>query len=301
MFALTYAEFGDPSVLQVTTVEEPHAGPGQVRIAVRTAGVNPADWKFRSGMFKDFFPTPLPSFIGMEAAGVVDEVGEGVEGVAVGDEVFGLGQGTIAEFALLDHFALKPAGMSWEQAGGLATVSETAVRALEIISPASGQTLLIDGAAGGVGGVASQFAIADGVIVIGTASEPNHDFLRSLGVVPTTYGPGLEGRVAALAPAGVDAAFDVAGKGSLKELVELTGAPDKVVTIADFTAAEHGVQLTSQTSAYHALEKAARLFEEGRLTVTIDSEFALADAAKAHERSESGHVRGKIVLRVSEA
>jgi NADPH:quinone reductase-like Zn-dependent oxidoreductase len=131
-----------------------------------------------------------------------------------GDEVFGLGHGAAAEFALLDHFALKPAGMNWEQAGGLATVSETAVRALELINPAPGQT--------------------------------------------------------------------------------------EVVTIADFTAAEHGVQLTAQTSTFHARQKATRLFEEGRLTITIDSDFALADAGKAHERREGGHVRGKIVLRVTE-
>src|SRR5258708_4378681 len=151
MLALTYAQYGDPSVLEVTSVPEPHAGPGQVRIAVRTAGVNPVDWKFRAGFLKDVFPIALPAIPGMEAAGVIDEIGDGVEGVNVGDEVFGLGNGTSAEFAVLDHFTLKPAALTWEQAGGLALVAETAVRALEIINPTTGQTLLIEGAAGGVG------------------------------------------------------------------------------------------------------------------------------------------------------
>lgn len=210
MRAVTFAEYGDPSVLQVTEVPEPHAGPGQVRVAVRAAGVNPWDWKVRAGYMKDVVPTALPAIPSLEAAGVVDEVGDGVEGVAVGDEVFGFAAAAAAEFAVMEHFAPKPAGLSWEEAGGLAVMAETAVRALEIIAPAPGQTLLIEGAAGGVGSAAAQFAIADGVTVIGTAGESNHAYLRSLGVLPTTYGPGLAERVAALAPKGVDVALDTA-------------------------------------------------------------------------------------------
>jgi NADPH:quinone reductase-like Zn-dependent oxidoreductase len=300
MLALSYAKYGDPSVLELRQLPEPHAGPGEVRIAVRAAGVNPTDWKFRSGLLKDAFPMRLPAIVGFEASGVIDEVGAGVDGVRVGDEVFGVGSATSAEFAVLDHFSHKPAALSWEQAAGLALVAETALRGLELLGVASGQTLLIEGAAGGVGSAAAQFAIARGLSVIGTASEPNHEYLRSLGVVPTTYGPGLRNRVAVLAPGGIDVVLDAAGKGSLKNLVAIAGGPEKVVTLADFSAAEHNVRLTVAPGAFHALPEAARLFEEGRYTVAVDSQFGLADAAKAHERSEAGHLRGKIILKIAE-
>jgi NADPH:quinone reductase-like Zn-dependent oxidoreductase len=288
MLAVTFAKFGEPSVLELSTMPDPRAGPGQVRIAVRATGVNPFDWKVRAGYFRDAFTTEFPAIPGLEAAGVVDEVGEGVQGIGPGDEVFGLGARTYAELAILDHFTAKPAALSWPQAGGLAVAAETAIRVLEIIRPAAGQTLLIEGAAGAVGSTAAQIARAAGVTVIGTASESNQDFLRSLGVLPTTYGPGLPGRVAALAPHGVDAVFDTSGRGSLQELI----------TIANFSAAEHGARVTSRTQAFHALPAAARLAEEGKLTPVIDSEFPLAEAAKAQERSQAGHVRGKIVLLV---
>jgi NADPH:quinone reductase-like Zn-dependent oxidoreductase len=298
MLAVTFAKFGDPSVLELTTMPDPHAGSGQVRIAVRAAGVNPFDWKVRAGYFRDAFTTKFPAIPGLEAAGVVDEVGEGVQSIRPGDDVFGLGARTNAELAVLDHFTLKPAALSWPQAGGLAVAAETAVRVLDMIHLTAGQTLLIEGASGAVGSTAAQIARAAGVTVIGTASESNQDFLRSLGVLPTTYGPGLPERVAALAPRGVDAVFDTSGRGSLQELIEIAGAPGHVVTIANYSAGEHGVRVTSRTQAFHALPVAARLAEEGKLIPAIDSEFPLANAAQAHERSQAGHVRGKIVLLV---
>ncbi|MGY5129368.1 NADP-dependent oxidoreductase [Streptomyces nigrescens] len=302
MLALTFAEYGNPSVLQVNEVPEPHAGPGQVRIAVRAAGVNPIDWKIRSGFMKDVMPLRLPAIAGLDAAGVVDEVGEGVEGVSVGTGVFGSGNGVSAQYAVLDHFTAKPASMSWSQAAALPAPAETAQRTLGILGPpVAGQTLLIDGAAGGVGSVAAQFAIADGVAVIGTASESNHDYLRSLGIVPTTYGPGLKERVAGLAPSGVDFALDTAGKGSVPELIEIVGEPGKVVSIADFSAPQYGARVTgagTDPQRFDALPKAARFYEEGKLAIAIDSEFPLAEAAKAHKRSEGGHLSGKIVLTV---
>jgi NADPH:quinone reductase-like Zn-dependent oxidoreductase len=299
MLAVTFTKFGDPSVLELTTMPEPHAGSGQVRIAVRAAGVNPFDWKVRAGYFRDAFTTKFPAIPGLEAAGVVDEVGEGVQGIRPGDDVFGLGARTNAELAVLDHFTVKPAALNWPQAGGLAVAAETAVRVLDMIHLTAGQTLLIEGASGAVGSTAAQFARAAGVTVIGTASESNQDFLRSLGVLPTTYGPGLPERVAALTPHGVDAVFDTSGRGSLEELIEIAGSPGHVVTIANYSAAEHGVRVTSRTQAFHAMPEAARLAEEGKLIPAIDSEFPLAEAAQAHERSQGGHVRGKIVLLVA--
>ncbi|WP_405719266.1 NADP-dependent oxidoreductase [Streptomyces sp. NBC_01537] len=304
MFALAFDEYGDPSVLHLTELPEPHAGPGEVRIAVRTAGVNPIDWKIRAGYMKDFTPVDFPAIPGLDAAGVVDEVGEGVEGVGVGDEVFGSGSGASAQYAVLDHFAAKPASMSWAQAAALPVPAETAQRTLGLLgSPAAGQTLLIEGAAGGVGSTAAQFALADGVTVIGTASPANHDHLRSLGVIPTTYGPGLVERVAELAPGGVDVVLDTAGKGSIQDLIAVAGDPAKVVTIADFSAGQYGVRVTgagSDPQRFEALPKAARLFEDGKLAIAVDSEFPLAETAKAHERSEGGHLTGKIVLTVAQ-
>jgi NADPH:quinone reductase-like Zn-dependent oxidoreductase len=294
MNAVRFSEFGGPEVLHTEDVEEPHAGPGQIRVAVRAAGVNPFDYKVRQGMMGG----DLPKVPGLEAAGVVDEVGEGVEGAAAGDEVFGFTVGgNAAEYALLDDFASKPADMPWEVAGGLSVSVETAVRVLEELGVAEGQTLLVNGAAGGVGTAAVQVARARGVRVIGTASERNHDFLREIGAEPTTYGEGMVERVRALAPDGVDRALDTAGKGALPDLVEITGSPDRVLTIADFNAAEYGVRVsTGSERAAHALGEVSELFEAGRFQMPVAETFPFERAAEAHRLSEAGHVRGKVVL-----
>jgi NADPH:quinone reductase-like Zn-dependent oxidoreductase len=299
MRAVQFAEYGDPEVLQLVEVEEPHAGPGQIRIAVRAAGVNPFDWKVRSGAMRQFMPLDLPRIPGSDVAGVVDEVGSGVDGVAAGDEVFGFSvTGGYAEYAVLQHFAHKPAAMSWAEAAGLPVAVETAVRVLDLLGVTDGQTVLINGAAGGVGVAATQFARYRGATVIGTASERNHEYLRSLGAVPVTYGEGLVERVREAAPDGVDVAFDTAGRGALADLVALTGDPGRVVTIADPTAAAHGVRMTSGGAgrAYHALGQAAQLFEEKGLSLPVAETFPLAQAAQAHRVSQEGHVRGKLVL-----
>jgi NADPH:quinone reductase-like Zn-dependent oxidoreductase len=241
--AVVFDRYGDPDVLHVAEVEEPHAGPGQIRIAVRAASVNPIDWKLRSGALAQAMPVELPKVIGYDASGVIDEVGEGVGGVSEGDEVFGFGVGfAAAEWALLDDFATKPAGLAFEEAAGYPIAVETAVRALDLLGLEEGQTVLINGAAGGVGTAAVQIARARGARVIGTASEGNHDFLRALGAEPTTYGEGLVERVRELG--GADLAFDTAGRGAIADLVEIAGSPDRVITIADYTAPQHGVRIT---------------------------------------------------------
>ena len=237
MRAVLFNEYGGPDVLHVGEVAEPHAGAGQVRVAVRAVGVNPIDWKVRSGAMAQFIRVEFPSVPGEEAAGVVDEVGDGVDDVAVGDEVFGLAVGGgAAEYALLGHYAAKPAGLSWAEAAGLPAAAETAVRALDLLGVVADQTVLVNGAAGGVGSAAVQFARARGARVIGTASEANHEFLRTLGAEPTTYGEGMVDRVRQLAPDGVDRALDTAGRGALVNLIEITGSPDDVVTTADPSA-----------------------------------------------------------------
>jgi NADPH:quinone reductase-like Zn-dependent oxidoreductase len=296
MRAVVYTEQGPPEVLHVAEVEEPHAGAGEVRVAVRAAGVNPVDWKVRSGMM----PAELPKIDGREAAGVVDEVGEGAEGVSAGDEVFGLADGAAAEYAVMSIFARKPATASWEEVAGLPVAVETSVRVFKLLGGLSaGQTIVIDSASGGVGAAAVQLAVARGARVIGTASERNHEFLRSLGAEPTTYGPGLADRVRALAPDGVDYGFDTAGQGGVRELIELTGDPAKVATIADFGAGSLGVKVTGGAVAERAVEalpEAAELIEAGRFHLPVQQTFRFDDAAEAHRISEGGHVRGKLVL-----
>ncbi|MEU6992779.1 NADP-dependent oxidoreductase [Streptomyces sp. NPDC046465] len=309
MRALTFSEYGSANVLEVTDVPEPHAGPGRIRVAVRASGLTPADCHLRSGRFRDLAPLRLPHTLGMDAAGVVDEVGAEVTGVRPGDEVFGIVDvaelgGANAEFAVLAVWAPKPDALSWEQAGGAAGNVETATRALDRLKVGTGTTLLIEGAAGGVGTVAVQLAAARGATVIGTAGAHNHAFVAGLGAAPTTYGPGLAERVTALAPDGVDAVLDCAGSGSLPDLVDLAGSPDRVVTIADMNAAKHGVHRTrsagpgADPQAVEGLAVAADLARQGRFTVPVAAAFTIENAAAAHRLSETGHAKGKIVLTI---
>jgi NADPH:quinone reductase-like Zn-dependent oxidoreductase len=203
--AVTFADYGPPEVLCVADAEEPHPGEGQIRIAVRAAGVNPIDWKARSGVMREMMPLSFPVIDGREASGVVDEVGPGVSGVATGEEVFGFSVGgAAAEHALLDDYARKPAGLAWEDAAALPVAVETSLRVFNVLGGlGGGQTIVVNGAAGGVGAAAVQIAQAGGARVIGTASEGNHEFLRSLGAEPTTYGDGMVERIRALAPDGI--------------------------------------------------------------------------------------------------
>lgn len=303
MRAVQFAEYGGPEVLELVEADEPHAGAGTVRIVVRAAGVNAIDWKIRSGMMKDQMPLALPAGTGLDAAGVVDEVGARVTDVAVGDEVFGSGSATLADYAVLTSWARKPAGLSFAEAAGYPVPVETATRILDEVGVQPGQTLLVSGAAGGVGSAVVQLARHREINVIGTASEGNADYLHSLGAVATTYGDGLVGRVRALAPAGVDAALDIAGSGvipELVELVELSGDPARVVSIADFSAPQHGARVSmSGTGHVAAFAEAARLAEQGEFSIPVERTFPLAAAAEAHAASAAGHVAGRLVIIVS--
>jgi len=295
--AVRFSQFGGPEVLEIVDLPDPHPGPGQVRIAVRAAGVSPGDWKKRTGLMDG----ELPQTLGHEAAGVVDELGEGVADVAVGDRVFGFSaEGAAqAELAVLSYYALIPPSLDFPGAAALPAAIETATRALGQLGAGSGSTLLINGASGSVGSAAVQLAVVRGVRVIGTASPANHDYLRSLGAEPVAYGEGLAGRVRALAPGGVDLALDVAGSGVLPELIELAGGPCRVVTIADFGGArQHGVRFSSGDAgrAVHALAGIGELIESGRFSLPVTQTFPLAEIAQAHRVSEDGHLRGKLVL-----
>lgn len=299
MKAVRFSQFGGPEVLQIVDLPDPHPGPGQVRIAVRAAGVNPSDWKKREGLMDPV----LPQTLGYEAAGVVDELGEGVADVAVGDRVFGFSAegGAQAELAVLSSYAPVPPSLDFPGAAALPAAIETATRALDQLGVGNHSTLLINGASGSVGSAAAQLAVARGARVIGTASPARHDYLRSLGAEPVAYGTGLAGRVRALAPDGVDLALDVAGSGVLPELIGLAGGAGHVITVADFAGAqEHGVRFSrgDDGRAVHALGEIGELIESGRFSLPVARAFPLVEVAEAHRVSEQGQVRGKLVLLV---
>ncbi|MFJ1750979.1 NADP-dependent oxidoreductase [Streptomyces sp. NPDC088116] len=301
MQAIVFEEFGGPDVLHVKEVEEPHPGPGQIRVAVRAAGVNPLDYKIRRGWMEQAFATPLPAIPGLEFAGVVDERGEGVTEVAVGDEVLGwTATGAYAPYALAETLVPKPAALGWDEAAAIPVAGETARRVLDELAVRDGETLLVHGAAGSVGSMAVQLAVARGTTVIGTAAPANHEYVRSLGAIPVAYGDGLVGRVRAAAPQGVDAVFDVAGKGALPDSIELRGGTtDRIITIADPDAGKYGVPYSSGTSLEKkraGLAENVRLAAEGALRLNIARVFPLADAAEAHAISEGGHAGGKLVI-----
>lgn len=297
MRALQYRTYGGPEVLEVDEVADVHPGPGKIRIAVRASSVNPFDLKLRSGVMANGKPLAAPGFLGMDAAGVVDEVGEGVTDVAVGDDVFGLGAKTNADHAVLESWAKKPSSIDWAVAAAAGVAAETAIRGLDLVGVTSGGTVFVDGGAGGVGAVAVQIALARGAAVIASAGPGNQDYLREIGARPIVYGEGFVDRVRALAPDGVDAVFDVAGKSAIADLVSLVPRPSQVVTIANFAVGDSGVQLTTGRSpkAKAAMGEAAALLEQNKLVIKVQT-FPLDRAAEAHQISASGGHRGKLVL-----
>lgn len=294
---MRFARYGGPEVLELVDVDAPHAQAGQVRVAVRAAGVNGLEWKIRQGLLRYVRP---PAGIGGDAAGIVDEVGDGVTDVRVGDAVFGSGLETYAEYAVLTSWAPKPRRVSFEDAAGFATPFETALRVLDDAGVRGGHTVVVNGASGGVGSAAVQFAVDRGAAVIGVAGPSNQDYLGSLGAAPTTYGPGLVDRVRALAAGGVDAAVDVAGSGVIAELVELTGDPGRVVSIADFSAPAHGARVSTGLGRDKtpALREGARLVAAGRLFLPVTQIFPLVEAGAAQAANATGHVRGRIIVTV---
>ena len=298
MKAVVIDEFGGPRVLHVADRELPEPGAGQVRVRVRAAGVNGIDGTIRSGAAQQMFPTQLPAVLGLEIAGTVDGVGPGVEGLAAGDDVLGFADGGgYAEYTLATIVAPKPAELGWTEAAALPVAAETALRVLRLLEVTQGDTLLIHGAAGGVGTVAVQLAVARGAIVIGTASEANHDHLRELGATPVLYGEGLVDRVRAAAPDGVDAVFDAAGQGALPDSIGLRGGTSRIVTIADPAAFGLGIPFSGEAARDAGdLAEVARQAGDGRLRVTVAETYSLEEAPAAHEAVATGHGRGKVVL-----
>lgn len=298
MRALQYRSYGGPEVLEYADAPDPHAGAGQIRIAVKAASVNPIDWKIISGGMSGGQAPDGVGYLGVDAAGVVDEVGEGVSGVSVGDEVFGKGSGAQAQYAVLDSWAPKAPSVDWSVAAAAAVAGETSERVLRLLGVGSGGTIFIDGGSGGVGSVAVQMAEARGIRVIASASQDNQDYLREIHAIPVLYGDGVAHRVRAAAGGDVDGVFDVAGKTPIEELISLVAKPSQVVSIANFTAGQAGARTTGggqDSEPFQALAEVADLLAQNKLVIKFQT-FPLDRAAEAYRISLGGHVRGKLVL-----
>ncbi|MFJ9459579.1 NADP-dependent oxidoreductase [Kitasatospora sp. NPDC101447] len=300
MKAVVVTESGGPEVLRVRVVPDPEPGPGEVRVRVYAAGVQPVDLAVREGFRPPGLTVEPPFVLGNEFAGVVDRLGPDSGDWRVGDEVLGFRLlDSHAELVTVaaDQLVAKPAGMPWEQAGSLSASGQTAHTALTLLGVGPGDTVLVHGASGGVGTVAVQLARTWGATVVGTASERNHGYLRELGAIPVAYGEGLVERVRAVAPQGVTAAFDAAGRGALEASVELVADRDRIGTVADFEGAGRlGVRLLRTRRTAARLAELVRLWEAGGLRLEIAEALPLEKAAEAHRLVGTGHVRGKVVL-----
>ncbi|HEX5596948.1 MAG TPA: NADP-dependent oxidoreductase [Micromonosporaceae bacterium] len=306
MKAAALTSFGGPEVLALMDVPIPQAGPGQVRVRVRSAGVNHFDTAIRQGWAPPSVDTSFPLIPGNEFAGVIDQVGEGVTGNTLGDEVLGFCiLGGYAEYVVVSPKQLvpKPENLAWDIAGGFAVNGIGAHLCLSEVRVARGDTVLIHAAAGALGTFAVQLALAWGAAtVIGTASEANHAYLRSIGAVPVTYGADMSDQVRSVAPGGVDAVMDNAGGDALRASVELVKDKNRIRTmIDDEIAAELGIPTLAPKRSSEQLETVAELYARGKIKLHIRQAFPLAEAAAAHRSIETGHGRGKIVLLISHA
>lgn len=300
--AAGFFEPGGPEVLRLIDVDEPQAGPGQVRVRVKAAGVQPFDIAVVAGSIHRQEDPAAPRIPGNEFAGVVDQVGDGAVGFAPGDAVLGYGTlNSYCEHLVVgpDQITLKPTNMSWEVAGGFSAAAQTADIGLREVEVGAGDTVLIHGAAGAVGTIAVQLCRLWGATVIGAARETQHDYLRSIGAVPIAYGDRFVDRVRALSPQGVDACLDGVGGEALDASLELVKNRSRVLTLVEHgKAPQLGIRTTPLTRSAARLAALADLYAQGKLTVHILASFPLARAADAHRAYRAGNVRGKIVLTI---
>jgi NADPH:quinone reductase-like Zn-dependent oxidoreductase len=302
--AVRFDEYGDLDVLQVVEVDRPIPGPGKVLVRVKAAGINPGEASIRKGLFADRWPATFPSGQGSDLAGVVEETGPDVTNVIRGDEVIGFSndRSSQAEFALVDASNLvpRPANVSWEQAGGLFVAGTTAYAAVRAVALTPGDTVVVSGAAGGVGSIAVQLARNAGAKVIGLAGEANHKWLKDHGVIPVAYGDGVEDRIRAASGGKVDAFVDTFGGGYVELALKLGVPKDRIDTIIDFAAAaKHGVKTEGNHQAASAgvLGQLAAQVAAGRLEIPIAKVYPLAEVRDAYRELEQRHSRGKIVLK----
>ncbi|MEU8356586.1 NADP-dependent oxidoreductase [Nonomuraea sp. NPDC048882] len=303
MRAVRFDDYGGIEVLRIVEVERPAPGPGQVLVKVVAAGINPGEAAIRSGALRDIWPATFPSGQGSDLAGVVVATGDGVADFAAGDEVLGFtdNRASHAEYVVVEasNLVRRPSEVSWEQAGSLYVAGTTAVAEVRAVGLRAGDTVVIAGAAGGVGTIATQLAVEAGATVIGLASEPNHQWLRDHGAVPIAYGEGAAARIKAAA-GHVDAFIDNFGGGYVEMAIELGVSPDRIDTIIDVAAAErYGVKNEGSAMAATAdvLAELTELIRTGRLEVPIAATYPLDRVQDAYRELEQRHTRGKIVLK----
>jgi NADPH:quinone reductase-like Zn-dependent oxidoreductase len=302
MKAVRFDHYGGIDVLKVADVPRPAPGPGQVLVQVKAAGINPGEAKIREGLLHSRWPATFPSGEGSDLAGIVAQIGDRVTGFAPGDEVIGFtdNRASQAEYVVVEekNLAAKPAGVPWEVAGALFVAGTTAYAAVRSVALSTGDTVAVSGAAGGVGSIAVQLARRAGATVIGLASEANHEWLASHGVIPVTYGDGVADRIRRAAGQ-VDAFIDTHGDDYVEVALELGVQPSRIDTIVRFDAvAKYGVKSEGTAFAASAavLAELAGLIAAGELEVPIAATFPLDQVAEAYARLETGHVLGKIVL-----
>jgi NADPH:quinone reductase-like Zn-dependent oxidoreductase len=301
--AVRFEEYGGIEVLRVVEVPRPVPGEGQVLVEVRAAAINPGEAAVRRGDFAQRWPATFPSGQGSDLAGVVAQVGAGVGGFAVGDEVIGYtdNRASQAEYVLVEQHQLvpRPSGVSWPAAASLHVAGSTAWAAVRAVSLAPGDTVVVSGAAGGVGSIAVQLARYAGATVIGLASPPHHEWLAGHGVLPVSYGPGVGDRIRDAAGGRVDAFIDTFGDGYVDLAIGLGIAPERIDTVIDFAAAErHGVKTDGNTVGASAavLAELAGLVDKGVLEIPIARVYPLSEVQAAYRELERRHTHGKIVL-----
>ena len=302
MKAVRFEHYGSVDVLNVVDVPVPVPGPRQVLVQVSAAGINPGEAKIRDGLLHKRFPATFPSGQGSDLAGVVTALGPGAVGVTVGENVIAYtdNRASQAEYVLVEaaNLAPKPDAVPWDVAGALYVVGATAYAAVRAVATAAGETVVVAGAAGGVGSVAVQLASLAGATVIGLASPANHEWLAGKGVIPVTYGDGVADRIRHAAPT-VDAFIDTQGGDYVQLALELGVSPARIDTIANFSAvAEYGVKGDGNSAGASAgtLAQLAGLIAAGQLEVPIAATFPLTDVRDAYRLLAGGHIRGKIVL-----
>lgn len=301
--AVRFDQYGGLDVLQVVEVERPIAGSGKVLVRVKAAGINPGEASIRKGLFADRWPSTFPSGQGSDLAGIVEELGPGVTDVAVGDEVIGYSnnRSSQAELVVVEAGDLvpRPANVSWSQAGALFVAGTTAFAAVRSVALDAGDTVVVSGAAGGVGSIAVQLAKNADARVIGLAGAANHQWLTDHGVIPITYGDGVEERIRAAAGGKVDAFIDTFGGGYVELALKLGVAKSRIDTIIDFAAAaKYGVKTEGNHEAANAevLAQLAGLLAAGQLEIPIAKVYPLDEVREAYRELEQRHTRGKIVL-----
>jgi NADPH:quinone reductase-like Zn-dependent oxidoreductase len=301
--AVRFDQYGGLDVLQVVEVERPIAGPGKVLVRVKAAGINPGEASIRKGLFAERWPSTFPSGQGSDLAGIVEELGPGVTTVAVGDEVIGFTNNRSSQAELVvvaaGDLVPRPANVSWAQAGALFVAGTTAYAAVRSVALDTDDTVVVSGAAGGVGSIAVQLAKNADARVIGLAGAANQTWLSDHGVIPITYGDGVEDRIRAAGGGKVDAFIDTFGGGYVELALKLGVAKSRIDTIIDFAAAaKYGVKTEGNHEAANAevLAQLAGLLAAGRLEIPIAKVYPLDEVREAYRELEQRHTRGKIVL-----